>query len=1002
MCRLRWMSLSYSSFTENEGVLVKLTEPLQENRTKKGGFETMNKNLKKVISAVAALALSASSFVALAANYPDVDSSASYKQAVDELSALNILNGYEDGTFKPDELVTRAEFAKIVITTLGSAELNQANAAAGKDTVFTDVPGTHWASGYIAAAVSGGYINGMGDGTFAPDANVTYAQAMKMLICAAGYEQWSIEKGGWPSGYLYYANQNGVGNGVTGVTEDTEITRAQVAQMVDNVLTVPACVETNEFDYNYLTGVSKPKLEAKNGYGIEYQNILTKRHDAYKVKGTVTGTNKSTGGAVKADEVKFTVQVARNWLDQQDQISRSAGNAVEIKASIGNSGADEYLKKYVEAIIKETDDDEYEILSVALAGQNEEVAVAAEDFDYENSNYQGGNDYVGTGRLYFYSNGKTTSYKVDPEVELYVNGALWDGDINEGIDAYVADNSTSDVTLIDVPGDSNSTDGYYDIIMVDYYVTGIVDLADAYASDDITVNFLAIDDYSLAIWDIDLSDDAVSYTFTKNGEEISPADLEQYDVLSIKYDINYDIADSTFYDVIVTSDVTEGSYTLYNEADEEYTINGTIYKLNETTADALESGTTYTLYLDAFGRIAYTEEGTNSKKIAILDSVYAVYGGDSYDAKLIFVDGSYDTYELKDTGSNIDTAKKTVYVDGESGTKKDIQDRVVTYTINSNGEVTIKDTLTPYAIEDGEYKETQGRLGKITISNDATSFISGGDPTDVAGLSVSTLVDGNTYNGYAYDRSNDGVYRFVIITDAEGKANVSTKLAVYQKTYSTENNDGDIVAAYQVVIDGEVQTIPWESGYDAVSLTEGEAVLFDTNTSGEITNVHRLFGDAVISALASYDDVWNALVANDTTDLIAKAYVQSLTTSKLDSDLFFGAITDKGTNYIELGEVSVDEEGNVITDTLGDSTERLSHSVDGINVYIVDYNQKAGSRVSVSTASAITKLTIPSAAYLDSDKSVINWNAVSAQPRLALVKAVDGDASDIVVIIPKR
>lgn len=952
----------------------------------------MNKNLKKVISAVAALALSASSFVALAANYPDVDSSASYKQAVDELSALNIINGYEDGTFGPDKLVTRAEFSKMVITALGSSELAQAEAATGSDTQFTDVPGTHWASGYVTAAVSNGIINGMGDGTFAPDANVTYAQAMKMLVCAAGYEQWSLDKGGWPNGYLYYANQVNIGSGVKDVSDSTEITRAQVAQMIDNTLTAPVCVNTNEYSYDAF-GNRYAKLEAKDGYGIDYQNILTKRHDAYKVKGTVTGTNKSTGGSVKADEVNFKVQVARNWLDEQNQISRSNDNAVEVNgAKIGDSGADQYLKKYVEAIIQETDDDEFKILSVALAGQNEEITLAAEDFDNENVNYYGDNDYVGAGRLYFYSNSKTTSYKIDPKVELYVNGTEYDGDVNTGIDRYVVDNNASDLTLIDVPGDNNSTDGLYDIIMVDYYITGVVDTVDTDDAVEPTINFLAIDgDASdLASWDVELDNDDLSYTFTKNGAAISPAELNQYDVLSIRYDINQtNVSDSSFFDVIVATESVEGKYTLYNEADEEYTINGTVYKM-ASTADPLESGTTYTLYIDAFGRIAYAEEGENAKNIAILDSAYDVRGGEATEAKLIFADGSYDTYEIKST--SVDYAKSIVY--DANGAKKDVSQRVVNYSINSSNEVTIKDVYAPYAVEDGEYKATQGRIGSAKISTDITSFVSAEDQTDIKGMSISTLTDGNYYDAYCYNRStSEGVYRFVIITTGAGQANASTRVAVYQKKLSTENDYGDLVDAYQVLVNGEQKVVNFESGVTAPTLVEGAAIIYDTNSSGEVIKVHELYKDSTI--LNSYGDAWYALMSEDTEDVIDKAYVQGLSTTKLPTNLFFGPIVDKSSSLITVGEIDIDN----TTDTM--AAESLTYASD-VNVYVVDYNQKTGSRTSVSTVSAVTKVTIPTAGYDDAERTIINWNNVTTQPRLALVKSVDGDASDIIVIIPQK
>ena len=74
----------------------------------------MNKNLKKVISSVAALTMVASSVAAFAVDFPDVESTASYAQAVQELSALDIISGYEDGSFLPQNNAARCEAAKII------------------------------------------------------------------------------------------------------------------------------------------------------------------------------------------------------------------------------------------------------------------------------------------------------------------------------------------------------------------------------------------------------------------------------------------------------------------------------------------------------------------------------------------------------------------------------------------------------------------------------------------------------------------------------------------------------------------------------------------------------------------------------------------------------------------------------------------------------------------------------------------------------------------------
>ena len=78
----------------------------------------MKKNLKKVISAVIALALSVSSVAMAAPTFTDVADTASYAQAVDTLAALGVISGYEDGSFKPDNNITRAEVATMMVAAL--------------------------------------------------------------------------------------------------------------------------------------------------------------------------------------------------------------------------------------------------------------------------------------------------------------------------------------------------------------------------------------------------------------------------------------------------------------------------------------------------------------------------------------------------------------------------------------------------------------------------------------------------------------------------------------------------------------------------------------------------------------------------------------------------------------------------------------------------------------------------------------------------------------------
>ncbi|MCL2046842.1 MAG: S-layer homology domain-containing protein [Oscillospiraceae bacterium] len=121
-------------------------------------------------------------------DYEDIPSSR--RQAIDVLTALGILTGYETTggfEFRGDRNVTRAEAAKIIsYILLGTAP---ADRLVQTNTQFTDVPAAHWASGFIAYCASRGIIDGYPNGTFLPDANVTGAQIAKMLLIALGYGQ---------------------------------------------------------------------------------------------------------------------------------------------------------------------------------------------------------------------------------------------------------------------------------------------------------------------------------------------------------------------------------------------------------------------------------------------------------------------------------------------------------------------------------------------------------------------------------------------------------------------------------------------------------------------------------------------------------------------------------------------------------------------------------------------------------------------------------------------
>lgn len=885
----------------------------------------MNKNLKKVISATAALAISASGVAAFAASYPDVADTASYKQAVDELSALNIVNGYEDGTFQPDKNVTRAEITKMVVTALGDTVLNSAEAAKGRDTQFTDVPGTHWASGYIAVGTSsqaGNFINGYSATEFGPEDNVTFAQAMKMLVGALGYTYYSEQNGGWPNGYLSYGYKLGISDGVTGVTNDQQVTRAQVAQMIDNALKAPICIVT-QWTENIL-GQSTPELLVKDGTGDStgkdgYQNLLNYAHDAYLVYGRVQGTHKSDS-SIDSDQVSFSVERSDNWNGYPvTKGSSDIEENIRENMYIGNSNADSYLLTYSEAIIQQDDNDEYTILSITPYGSNESIAFKADDLA-EDKTKEGLAD-SGRSTIYAYqsdTSSRTTSYKLDTdkiyageEGGFYVNGKQLNvsnkDELQEQLDKYVKNadgtsvNLSGEVTLIDAPAAGTSTtDGSYDYIMVTYYATGVVDSVSGTETNP-TIYF-SDGSSGVSRLAVDYDDEDYDYEILLNDEQIKATDLQEGDVLSIAYDVEQGFANSESYTILVSrGNVVEGQCRTVNSDQDEFTMdNGTKYQVAYDGVGKLEAGTSYTLYLDVFGNIAKVEDLASAKNIAILDNVYQSASGENY-AQIITPDGRKESYAIRND-SNADTYANIVYgsggvqSDNASRTKVFVANRVVEYNVNSSNYFTVRSTVTdengterPAALGwdtyayDEDYKSSTNRIGSIRITDGITNIVDLSDYYDddkydskgqtegtisgdgsYASMAVSSLTDGDSYTAYAYARtSSDRVAQFVIIVEGTSGLNVNSPMAVYaSESIGRTPNDTDatIISAY---VNGELTEV-YMDNTSSTGMSEGDLFFYTTNSDGEVEpgDLVRVYAkDGMLNA--GYASLYDTVLVND-------------------------------------------------------------------------------------------------------------------------------------------
>ena len=197
-------------------------------------MKTLKKSLCLVLALVMVLgfgAISASADL----DYEDTKD-ITYAEAVDVMSGIGVLEGYEDGTFLPTKEVSREEAAKIIAYLMVGSS-SEADALSTTADPFEDVSKDRWSAGYIAYLVQKGVINGVGEGKFDPTGKVTGLQFAKMLLTALGYgvndeyvgETWAINVAKDALQYGIFAdNLNGANN--------TPATREECALYAFNTL----------------------------------------------------------------------------------------------------------------------------------------------------------------------------------------------------------------------------------------------------------------------------------------------------------------------------------------------------------------------------------------------------------------------------------------------------------------------------------------------------------------------------------------------------------------------------------------------------------------------------------------------------------------------------------------------------------------------------------------------------------------------------------------------
>ena len=285
------------------------------------------KNLKKVLALVLAFACAFTMFAG-AAFTDEADIQA--KDAVNMLTALGVIEGYEDGSFNPDGVVTRAEMAKMIFVVRNNTIDD--SAYANNTSKLTDIT-NHWAKGYIKFCESQGIIAGYGDNTFKPDATVTGVEAAKMLLVLTGYD---ADKAGltgtaWATNTLRYAGSAGILDDV-GSGLESGLPRQYAAQMIYNTLDtnrVKWSTDSDSFDDNLGNGYKETVGYAYMGLTKSVGILTTVSKDSL----TLTGIDEAESDKVYSGSNPY----ATNFTKVKEDYSSLLGQKVKVMFKDGKT-----------------------------------------------------------------------------------------------------------------------------------------------------------------------------------------------------------------------------------------------------------------------------------------------------------------------------------------------------------------------------------------------------------------------------------------------------------------------------------------------------------------------------------------------------------------------------------------------------------------------------------------------------------------------------------------
>lgn len=767
--------------------------------------------MKKIISVLLAAGMAMSLLPVGYADFRDVEKS----EAIDVVCGIGLMEGYADGTFLPDNNLTRAEFAQIAAGIYRYGEEDDAvsewkqNFFEGvfdetelippevmneeNSELFWDVGSQNEAYDAIKLVYEKGIMVGLGDGSFAPEGNVTVEQVLKVIMSMMGYGKQAAIYGGYPNGYTAVASEVGITDGINDFTKYA--TREDIAKILYNALDVPLMqlrIKGTEMTYE----------------AYEDDTFLTKFLNMDYDFGRMTNDGYNTFSGKS--------EYASDWI---------VINNIRYKINEET----EYVRDYMGRDVKvyySLDEDNDALVYVSLTNKDEVVSFDISEFEgYENTKI-----------MYLPKNASREKHiNLKNAVYMIKNGAAV-----ESFDNSIFDYNYGTVEIITPTGATAA-----DLIILKSYSNFNIDYVD-------TDKEIIYSSTSLLGTEIDLTNDEKRVNiYDSQGNLTNISALAAGMITSVCMSeecVEIRISDSAVsgFTVLGAREDEYGNYQLQGK-DKTYMLSKDYIQKGVGAMPRI--GSTYNMKLDMFGNAVNLEEVASEYTIGFMNSAKLIDNEESglqelrvryYDfasqklenlyvsdkIKIIATDGTKKNYSLEKTSGALETLLNDYISKTENNTlvrcgnifrfKTDSDGEPIEFELAGTQENSTDNTqrlveikISSSAAKANMYNGNNLIGGKIILTSDTKilkcNYNSDNFNTD-SGYSVankSIFKEGHEYNIRAYSTiKNSPVAEYLVYT-ADPSTSISTETpqtcAVVTGLYSGLNSDDE--AAYFITLD---------------------------------------------------------------------------------------------------------------------------------------------------------------------------------------------------------